>query len=185
MVKELLGLEELTSLGHLFLGGCRRSQLTHTLTKPLFQMYSGFEKIIDISLGAEEFPDWIIQSSVEWSAEDHISDGDASSSVNLQPNLAHSYLGMILCFDNHAFYSVMTTASNIFESHIDSSGIVIVPRSIFTVTDTDHTITFASRARRHWIHLLYKNEDNSITLNVADEENTPSRGSRKRGRGER
>ncbi|XP_063946963.1 disease resistance protein RPV1-like isoform X2 [Daucus carota subsp. sativus] len=41
---EILGLEELTSLDELYLRGCRYSLLTHTLTKPLFQIYSGFEK---------------------------------------------------------------------------------------------------------------------------------------------
>ncbi|XP_063949885.1 disease resistance protein RPV1 isoform X2 [Daucus carota subsp. sativus] len=171
---KILGLEELTSLVWLI---CRGSPLTHTLTKPLFQMYSGFEEKIDIWLEAEDFPDWIIQSSVEWSADDDISDGDASSSVNLQPNLSHNYLGMILCFDlqdKDAYYSVTTSANNIFESRIYSSSIVIVPRSILTVTDSDHKIQFASRVRRHWIHLLYKNEDNCITVNVADERNTPS-----------
>ncbi|XP_063946914.1 TMV resistance protein N-like isoform X4 [Daucus carota subsp. sativus] len=164
---EILGLEELTCLEKLLLRGCRRSLLTHTLTKPLFQMYSALEQKINIQLDVEGFPDWIIP--------------DASSSVNSSKETsASNYFAMILCFDQDkddsepASYSVMTSASNIFKSRIDSSGIVIVPRSIFTVTDTDHTIIFASTVDRHWIHLLYKNEDNNITLNVADEENTSS-----------
>ena len=146
-------------------------------------MYSALEQIINIQLNVKSFPDWIIpdaSSSVNSSKE--TADGDASLSVNLRPNLSHNYLGMILCFDLRyydACYSVMTSTSNILESRIYDSGIVIVPRSIFRVTDTDHTIKlaikFASRGvNRHWIHLLYKNEDTSITHNVADEGNTSS-----------
>ncbi|WOG81495.1 hypothetical protein DCAR_0100644 [Daucus carota subsp. sativus] len=141
-------------------------------------MYSGFERKINISVGVEDFPDWIIDedgdASTSVNSFEETSDGDASLSVNLRPNLSHNYLGMILCFDLFSVYSVKTSASNIFESYTFSSNIVIVPRSIFRVTDTDHTITFASTVDRRWIHLLYKNEDNSITLNVADEGNTSS-----------
>ncbi|KAK1386339.1 hypothetical protein POM88_024074 [Heracleum sosnowskyi] len=82
----------------------------------------------------------------------------------------------------------MTSASNVFRSNdYTSDTIVIVPRSIFTVTDADHTIKFTSTAydytepvtdctsypRRHWIHLLYKNEDDSTTVNVEDGRNNP------------
>ncbi|XP_063942312.1 disease resistance protein RPV1 [Daucus carota subsp. sativus] len=81
---EILGLEELTSLEYLHLLDCRSSLLTHTLTKPLFQIYSGFEEKIDIELEAEKFPDWIIQSSVECSADDEISDGDNKFSLDLE-----------------------------------------------------------------------------------------------------
>nr|XP_017236071.1 PREDICTED: TMV resistance protein N-like isoform X1 [Daucus carota subsp. sativus] len=168
---EILGLEELTSLDELLLKGCRPSLLTHTLTKPLFQMFSGFEKKINISVGVEDFPDWIIpdedgDASCSVNSFEETSDGDASLSVNLRPNLSHNYLGMILCFDQRyydACYSVMTSTSNILESRIYDSGIVIVPRSIFRVTDSDHTIKLTSKGvSGYWIHLLYKNEDNTF-----------------------
>ncbi|KAK1386343.1 hypothetical protein POM88_024078 [Heracleum sosnowskyi] len=135
-----------------------------------------------IGLKAEKFPDWIIQSSVQ--ASKSILDSEAaeeiSSSVNLQPNLSQNYLGLILCFQSWLLYdySVMTSASNVLRLRSDTgfedSSIVIVPRSIFTVTDADHTIKFTSTARKHWIHLLYKTEDDNTTVNVEDERNTLS-----------
>lgn len=89
---------------------------------------------------------------------EEISDGSSlsndddliESSVNLQPNLSDNYLGMILCFEitwdmDKVDYSLMTSGSNILErGHhwIYGSSIVIVPRSIFRVTDADH----------HWIY---------------------------------
>ncbi|KAK1386340.1 hypothetical protein POM88_024075 [Heracleum sosnowskyi] len=124
------------------------------------KIYSSFEQQIVIYVDVEEFPDWIIQSSVQGSVvEDETV--EISSSVNLQPNLSQNYY--------EPDYSVMTSASNIF-----GPGIVIVPRSIFTVTDADHTIKFTSKASKHWIHLLYKNEDDNTTVNVEDERNTLS-----------
>lgn len=176
-----------------------------------YKIYSGFEQEVDICLWPEDFPDWIIESVVECSADgdlpkgisdessqsnadeaEEISDGSSqsddslnpeiSSSVNLQPNLSHNYLGMILSFNmmgktHEPDYSVMTSASNILRSrHQDErhqSGVKIVPRSIFTVTDTDHAIKVKSNASSHWIHLLYKNEDDSTSVNVEDERNNP------------
>ncbi|KAK1382024.1 hypothetical protein POM88_019759 [Heracleum sosnowskyi] len=154
------------------------------LNKPLFQIYSGFEQNIVIYFGkVEEFPDWITQSSVQGSAvyrRIRLQTEKISSSVNLQPNLSQNYLGLILFFQSWQLYheldySVMTSASNVFRSNdYTSDTIVIVPRSIFTVTDADHTIKFTSNANKQWIHLLYKNEDDNTTVNVEDERNTLS-----------
>ncbi|KAK1386344.1 hypothetical protein POM88_024079 [Heracleum sosnowskyi] len=180
---EIFGLRELVSLERIVLEGRRSPLLALILNKPLFQIYSGFEQQIAIHLWdwivdeVNKFPDWIIQSSVQGSVVDDLTE-EISSSVNLQPNLSQNYLGLILCFAqvyDELDFSVMTSASNVFRSYLnlDDSSIVIVPRSIFTVTDTDTMIKFTSNARRHWIHLLYKNEDDSTTVNVEDGRNNP------------
>ncbi|KAL8116960.1 TMV resistance protein N-like [Apium graveolens] len=180
---EILGLGELTSIIQIYLEGCHSSLPACTLTEPLFQIYSGFEQKVLICLEAEKFPDWLIKSSVERSADDDLTEDISDRYVNLQPSLSCNYLGMILCFEISSLnngrdivpqYSVMSSASNIVRSWnghkmIHGSYMVMIPRSIFRVTETDHTIKFTSNARRHWIHLLYKNEDDSATVNVEDE----------------
>ncbi|KAL1828159.1 hypothetical protein ACET3Z_006571 [Daucus carota] len=109
---EILSLEVLTSLRELYLGGCSPSLLAYTFTKSLFQIYSEFGHQIIICIWSEEFPKWISQGEY-----------GTTMSLDLAPNMAHNYLGMILCFKCQAGggsflidYSLKTSASNFIKS---------------------------------------------------------------------
>ncbi|XP_063943688.1 TMV resistance protein N isoform X3 [Daucus carota subsp. sativus] len=158
---EILSLEVLTSLRELYLGGCSPSLLAYTFTKSLFQIYSEFGHQIIICIWSEEFPKWISQGEY-----------GTTMSLDLAPNMAHNYLGMILCFKCQAGggsflidYSLKTSASNFIKSDTEmevyGACMIIVPRSIFSVRDGDNRIelTAGGYAEISGLHLLYKTEN--------------------------
>ncbi|KAK1356794.1 hypothetical protein POM88_050050 [Heracleum sosnowskyi] len=91
-------------------------------------------------------------------------------SIDLPPNVSHNFLGMILCFNYPVDkfyiieYSIENTTSgfrlsdSLYNSHNTESLMVIVPRSIFSVSDGDHRVELTANIEIHGIHLLYKTE---------------------------
>ncbi|KAK1367915.1 hypothetical protein POM88_034007 [Heracleum sosnowskyi] len=193
---EINGLEGLTSIQKLNLQGCNLSLLKSTLTKRLFQIYSGFGHQITIYTSLSAFPDWVSQ---DWISR--TSNFASTVFTDLPPDVSHNALAMILfrknwgvCF-NRFNYSVKTN-TNVFEltdmpllvfrisylTEPDFSSMIIVPRTVFSVTDSDDRIEFTAHPHR-WgdeenveifgIHLLYKSDVtliDSTSINV-DEEN--------------
>ena len=92
--------------------------------------------------------------------------------LDLQPDVSQNFLGMILCFkycDDEGFYrldySVKTTTSNLkcsydglYAHYYNESWMVVVPRSVFTVTDADYSIELVANQDILGVHLLYKME---------------------------
>ncbi|XP_063938890.1 TMV resistance protein N isoform X3 [Daucus carota subsp. sativus] len=160
---KILGLGELTSLYDLQLRGCHSSLLARTLTMQLFQIYCGFDHEIGIGVEVEKILE-LMEDDLAY---------DISSSVNLQANLSHNYLGMILCFPpriqevfdvKEVYYTVTTNYHSMGQKMLCGSNIVTIPRSIFPLADFNHTIKVTSNAGRVWFHLLYKNEDDNTTV---------------------
>ncbi|XP_017235570.1 disease resistance protein RPV1 isoform X2 [Daucus carota subsp. sativus] len=161
-LEEIQGLEELTSLRELPLGGCNSSLMAYTFTQHLFQIYSGFGHEVKIYARSAEFPDWISRSR----------DSGSTVTLDLQPDVSQNFLGMILCFkycDDEGFYrldySVKTTTSNLkcsydglYAHYYNESWMVVVPRSVFTVTDADYSIELVANQDILGVHLLYKME---------------------------
>ncbi|KAK1367912.1 hypothetical protein POM88_034004 [Heracleum sosnowskyi] len=203
---EINGLEGLTSIQELCLGGCNSSLLKSTLTKRFFQIYSGFGHQITIYAPLSVSPDWVDQ---DWISR--TSNYASTVSSDLPPDVSPNFMAMILCckhmdFFHHANYSVKTN-TNVFEwigmpqietFSTDLSYMIIVPRTVFSVTDSDDRIEFTVlsvtdsddrieiTALPHWlkdeenveilgIHLLYKSdvtlidECDSTTINVDEE----------------
>lgn len=109
----------------------------------------------ETSTYTEEFLDWNSESS-------HL---QANTYSDLLPNVSHNFLGMILFFVPFQTYTLTyniknTTSDSIWES--DSFDgcpelvMVIVPRSIFTVSDGDGIRLTSENANIYGIHLLYK-----------------------------
>lgn len=173
---EIQGLEKLTSLKELHLGGCRSSLLAHILTKRFFQIYSGFGHQINIYIQAVEFPDWIRQS-LDWIRQS--SETGSTASFNMPPNVSHNFLAMILCFKNWGIvtyskttYSVKNTTSGFiwsgsFDNNHPEANIVVVPRSIFSLEDADQRIELTANAEILWIHLLCRTEITMIDQSLS------------------
>ncbi|KAK1367905.1 hypothetical protein POM88_033997 [Heracleum sosnowskyi] len=192
---EINGLEGLTSIQKLCLGGCNSSLLKSTLTKRFFQIYSGFGHQITIYTSLSAFPDWVSQ---DWISR--TSNFASTVFTDLPPDVSHNALAMILfrknwgvCF-NRFNYSVKTN-TNVFEltdmpllvfrisylTEPDFSSMIIVPRTVFSVTDSDDRIEFTAHPRQLGddedihilgIHLLYKpgvTLIDSNTINVDEE----------------
>ncbi|KAL1828123.1 hypothetical protein ACET3Z_006535 [Daucus carota] len=155
-LKEIEGLEELTSIKVLRLGGCNPSLLENTLTQSFFQIYCGFEHQITVYIGLAGFPNWVSESS---------NTRGSTVSTNLLPIVSPSFLGMILCFEaaaNYYFtYSVRSTASDFIwssgcDNYYGESVMVILPRSIFWVRNGDQRIEVQTNAVKiHGIHPLF------------------------------
>ncbi|KAK1367906.1 hypothetical protein POM88_033998 [Heracleum sosnowskyi] len=174
--------------------GCNSSLLKSTLTKRFFQIYSGFGHQITIHTSSSAFPDWVSQ---DWMSRTINSASTVSS--DLPPDVLHNFLAMILFrknwgdFFNRFNYSVKTN-TNVFEltdmPSLESNGfltepkfssMIIVTRTVFSVTDSDDRIEFTAHPQRLGnkenveivgIHLLYKPGvtliDNT-TINVDEE----------------
>ncbi|XP_063942126.1 disease resistance protein RPV1-like isoform X1 [Daucus carota subsp. sativus] len=208
VLTEIQGLEDLSSIKTLHLGGCDSSMLADTFTKHFFQIYSGFGHHIKIYASTSVFPDWICQSS-DWIGKT-ISFG-SKVSLDLPPNMSHNFLALILCSrfsrDGEAYYSVKTTTNDFvwrqgvpslryFYDHYDDYNRVpcmdVVPRKVFSVTDSDYRIIFKARQKYYescgdnvtlltqaaeilGLYLLYKpeitvfNECNRTTIDVDEE----------------
>ncbi|KAL8090680.1 hypothetical protein AgCh_039931 [Apium graveolens] len=164
---EIQGLEELTSIGGLYLEGCK-SFLAYTFTKRLFQTYSGLRHHIDIS--APEFPGWI--GELYYGSE---------MSLKLPLNASYNLLGMVLCFEcpkncarGTIYYNVKNTTSGFlwrgfFNKNYYKSLMVIVPISIFPIKDGEEIEFESQYAIKCKIYLLYKSEYDSATVRVEDE----------------
>lgn len=125
------------------------------------QTYSGFGNVIRIYPGVEMYlPSWISQL--------HDSESRRRVSLDLTPSTSHNFLGTILCFKeatsvhgNENTYSIKNTRSGFkwsssIHNYYTDGLIIIVPESIFSVTDGDHRIEFAAAGREFFaIHLLY------------------------------
>ncbi|XP_074333532.1 TMV resistance protein N-like isoform X2 [Apium graveolens] len=218
---EIQGLEELTSIKTLHMGGCNSSLLANTFTKRFFQVYSSFGQHIKIYAPSSVFPDWISQSA-DWISQS--SNSASTVYLHLPPNVSHNFLGMVLCFEHmealnlqRASYSVMTTTNNFawsdrgnlpFSDYDDEdydhlSCMDIVPKSVFSLRDSDDKIKFTAApiifvfdstpfggseliadATILGIHLLYKTETAvidkcEITIVSAEEERScPSKQSK-------
>ncbi|KAK1382286.1 hypothetical protein POM88_020021 [Heracleum sosnowskyi] len=142
---------------------CTSSLLAQTLTKRLFQIYFGFGHLIKIY--PQVFPDWISQS-----------ENSREMSLRMPPNESHNLLGMILCFEgrenywgyNKIDYSVENTTTGFIWRELSylndcESLMVILPISIFPITDADEKIVLTSSyaASVCGIYLLYKSEDDN------------------------
>ncbi|KAK1382361.1 hypothetical protein POM88_020096 [Heracleum sosnowskyi] len=156
----ITGLEELTSIRLLNLGGC--VSCLPSYTEQLFQIYSGLGHEIII---CTKFPDWISLSSNRGS----------TVSLELLPNVSHNFLGMILCFksfeDSVISYSVKNTNKDFVwsgKSYISyhTSMMIIVPKSIFSISDGDEKIELTADAEILGIHLMHKNECDDTIVNV-------------------
>ncbi|KAK1352156.1 hypothetical protein POM88_053660 [Heracleum sosnowskyi] len=146
------GLEDLISIRSLGLKG-----LSHRhLPKRLFKVYSEFGHQIDVHvpkfMGQKTDPrwlDWRIESPY-WTSKS--SESPTTVYAHLLPNESHNFMAIILCFQRQKFvlkniqYSVKNTTSGFMWSSYNhdffSYGalMVIVPKSIFSVTDDDHRI---------------------------------------------
>ncbi|KAK1385870.1 hypothetical protein POM88_023605 [Heracleum sosnowskyi] len=110
--------------------------------------------------------DWRIESPY-WTSES--SESPTTVYAHLLPNESHNFMAIILCFQRQKYvlkniqYSVKNTTSGFiwsscypdFSSY--DSVMVIVPKSIFSVTDDDHRIeltTHDDRVEMIGIHLL-------------------------------
>ncbi|KAK1352154.1 hypothetical protein POM88_053658 [Heracleum sosnowskyi] len=161
---------------HMFL-----ESLSHRhLPKRLFKVYSEFGHQIDVHvsefMGQKTDPqwlDWIIESPY-WTSESSESSDSESTTVyaDLLPNESHNFMGIILCFQRPKYaplgfgYSVKNTTSGFIWSSggpdmfSNSWLMVIVPKSIFSVTDDDHRIELTTHVNVKFvgIHLLYNTE---------------------------
>ncbi|KAK1367909.1 hypothetical protein POM88_034001 [Heracleum sosnowskyi] len=182
----------------LCLGGCNSFLLKSTLTKRFFQIYSGFGHQITIYAPLSVSPDWVDQ---DWISR--TSNSASTVSSDLPPDVSPNFMSMILCCKHrdsfhHANYSVKTN-TNVFEwigmpqIKTDLSYMSIVPRTVFSVTDSDDRIEFTvlsvtgnddasddesddeENVEILGIHLLYKSdvtlidECDSNTINVDEE----------------
>lgn len=154
----------------------------------LQQIYFGFGHLIEIY--TLDFPDWISGSENSKSGYWLPNEGVSGLSLKFPPNASHNLLGMILCFEglvglegnevDRIDYFVENTTTHFildgfFGKNDYESLMVIVPISIFPVADGDEEIKLASDvAYIHGIHLLYKSEDDSTTVDVEDERSSPS-----------
>ncbi|XP_074359277.1 TMV resistance protein N-like isoform X2 [Apium graveolens] len=120
--------------------------------------------------------DWILESPY-WTSESletpsRASEYSESVYAELLPNESHNFMGIILCFNDPIQscvgfnYSVKNTTSGFMRSYssdvpgyegFDWLMMVIVPKSIFSITDDDNTIelTVDKRVNLVGIHLLY------------------------------
>lgn len=140
----------------------------------LQQIYSGFGHRIKIYATSSVFPDWISQSP-DWISE--TSSYCSAVSLDLPPNLSHNFLALILCskfpWHGKAYYSVKTTTNDFVwiqgfpslrcfyndrDDHKDNPCIDVVPRAIFSVTDSDNRIEFAAHQE------YYRSSSNNLTL---------------------
>ncbi|KAK1367918.1 hypothetical protein POM88_034010 [Heracleum sosnowskyi] len=164
-------------------------------------IYSGFGHQITIYAPLSVSPDWVDQ---DWISR--TSNSASTVSSDLPPDVSPNFMAMILCCKHMVFfhlanYSVKTN-TNDFEwigmpqRETDLSYMIIVPRTVFSVTDSDDRIEFTVlsvtdsddeiTAHPHWlgdeenveipgIHLLYKSdvtlidECDSNTINVDEE----------------
>ncbi|KAK1382384.1 hypothetical protein POM88_020119 [Heracleum sosnowskyi] len=184
ILEEIQGLEELTSLRELYLGGCKSSLLASILTRRIFQIYSGVGHQIRIYIQAVEFPDWIRQLP-DWIQQS--STFGSTASFNLPPYVSHNFLAMILCFKNWGVvtygkqpYSIKNTRSGFiwngsYNNNYPEVQIIIVPRSIFSFKDGDERIEITANAEILGIHLLHRTEitmidqSDSSLVNVVEE----------------
>ncbi|KAL8090598.1 hypothetical protein AgCh_039881 [Apium graveolens] len=164
-LREIQGLEELTSIRSLSLGGCNSSLLENIFTKHFFQIYSGFGRVIEI-YAKEADLNRVNESSDLGSAVslDFETNTESEALVNsctgdLQQKAAHNFLAMILFFTplkifnlNRVGYHVNITTSTFTGEYrgLDASYrrepvMVIVPRSIFLITNDDRTIKLQVR----------------------------------------
>ncbi|XP_063940300.1 TMV resistance protein N-like isoform X2 [Daucus carota subsp. sativus] len=158
---EIQGSEELSSIRELRLEDCSLSLLQRIFTKRFFQTYSGFGNVIRIYPGVKMYlPSWISQL--------HDSESRRRVSLDLTPSTSHNFLGTILCFKeatsvhwNENTYSIKNIRSGFkwsssIHNYYTDGLIIIVPESIFSVTDSDHRIEFTAAGREFFaIHLLY------------------------------
>lgn len=111
-------------------------------------------------------------------------------SKDLQQNASLNFLGIILCFNSSGHggnYSVKNITSGlIWSDHLyrvdnNNTKIVLVPRSIFSISDGDERIELTSIAKNIiGIDLLYKwetttiDEYDSSSVNLQDERSNSS-----------
>ncbi|KAK1352144.1 hypothetical protein POM88_053648 [Heracleum sosnowskyi] len=125
--------------------------------------------------------DWRIESPYWTCKSSESSEYPESTTVyaHLLPNESHNFMAIILCFQRPKYavlgmniqYSVKNTTSGfIWSSYTHDfssygSLMVIVPKSIFSVTDDDHRIELTiadNSAEIVGIHLLYNTETETI-----------------------
>ncbi|KAK1352151.1 hypothetical protein POM88_023589 [Heracleum sosnowskyi] len=158
------------------------SGLTHRhLPKRLFKVYSEFGRQINVQV--PEFMhhktdpqclDWRIESPY-WTCKSSEYPESTTVYAHLLPNESRNFMGIILCFQRprrmNIQYSVKNTTSGFIWSScgpdffIYGSLMVIVPKSIFSVTDDDHRIELTitdDRVEMIGIHLLYNTETETI-----------------------
>lgn len=121
-----------------------------------------------IHIYLSEVPDWINRINHK---------GGSTVYLHWEPEVTHNFLGLILCLKPKKYhpqgvvkYSVKNTASSFiwhgclfilsYELYI-----VIVPRSIFSVRNSDDRIEVESESETCAMHLLYKQEATSIWKN--------------------
>ncbi|KAK1382151.1 hypothetical protein POM88_019886 [Heracleum sosnowskyi] len=145
-----------------------------------FIVFSGFGHKIGITISSSEYRYWISQSSEGvtkrifqmFSRFGHktrirqSSKGVSTMSIDLQQNASHNFLGVILCFnsyDDGGDYSLKNITSGFIWSDYlyrlddDDTEIVLVPGSIFLVSEGDERIELTSSAKNIiGIDLLYK-----------------------------
>ncbi|KAL8090673.1 hypothetical protein AgCh_039925 [Apium graveolens] len=170
------GFGDLISIRRLRLGGCSRLTNKH-LTKQLLKVYSEIGHQISIYVSESpdqksgpQWSDWILEAPY-WTSGEYLE--PTKLYAHILPNESHNFIGIILCFEiiNTLYgvyfgYSVKNTTSGFIWSSdnldVPSFGslMVIVPKSIFSVTDDDNTIelTANNNVIIVGIHLLYKTE---------------------------
>ncbi|KAL8087615.1 hypothetical protein AgCh_037676 [Apium graveolens] len=168
------GLEDLISIREIDFSGC--SGLTHRhLPKQLFKVYSAFGRQINVQVPEFMHSGWLdwIAESPYWTIKSNKYPESTTVCANLLPNESHNFMGIILCFEGPARmnvqYSVKNTTSGFIWSSVGpdlfiygyGSLMVIVPKSIFSVTDDDHRIEFTTHdeVKIVGIHLLYNTRD--------------------------
>ncbi|KAK1352152.1 hypothetical protein POM88_053656 [Heracleum sosnowskyi] len=169
---------ELNMVPHVF-GNLKRvkigcSGLSHRhLPKRLFKVYSEFGRQINVHVPhfMHQWFDWIIESPY-WTSKSSEYLGSTTVYAHLLPNESHNFMGIILFFQWPRLMNIQYSVKNTTSGFIWSSGgpdffifyslMVIVPKSIFSVTDDDHIIELTitdDRVEMIGIHLLY-NTDN-------------------------
>ncbi|XP_063943682.1 TMV resistance protein N-like isoform X2 [Daucus carota subsp. sativus] len=168
-------LEKLTSIRLLGLDGLNSLVPQRHLTKRLFQVYSEFGHRISVVLKGVhglkshlQWPNWMIESPYWTRASE-----STTMYAHLLPNESHNFMGFIICFDRYISessrcdFSVKSTTSGFIWSEgghgSQSKMMVMVPKSMFSITDEDHGIEFTTDNLRFLgIHLLYKTETEMI-----------------------
>ncbi|KAK1352142.1 hypothetical protein POM88_053646 [Heracleum sosnowskyi] len=154
------------------------------LPKRLFKVYSEFGRQINVHVPPfmdqktdPQWFDWRIESPYWTSESSEYPESTTTVYAHLLPNESHNFMAIILCFQRQKFvlkniqYSVKNTTSGFIWSScyrdLSSYGsvMVIVPKSIFSVTDDDHRIELTiadDRVEMLGIHLLYNTETETI-----------------------
>lgn len=142
------------------------------------QIYCRFGHEIEITIPSGFFTDWISQSPdwisqlQDWTVNHR--NVEATLSLLSPLSASHNLLAMIVCFRNEkdderlsTTYSVKNATSDFiwtrsFSTFNDETRMIIVPGSIFSVTDGDDRIELIADAEVRGIHLVYEIENTLI-----------------------